>query len=203
MKLLSIGAEAMVSADEKAHEVIKLRQPKRYRIKALDDKIRLQRLRREAKVMETLHELNVQVPRLLSVSEKESTIRMQLIEGEKVKNVLDKDNYAKICHEIGKNMGIMHSSNIIHGDLTTSNMVWRSGKLFLVDFGLSLFSNKDEDKAVDLHLFKQALKSSHSRIAGKCFAAAIKAYKKSNSGWKEVVKRLEKVEGRGRNKGKS
>ena len=99
----------------------------------------------------------------------------------------------------------MHKNNIVHGDLTTSNMILSShdGKIYFVDFGLSLFSNKDEDKAVDLHLFRQALGSSHHEIAEDCFAAAIIAYKEANNhGWKIVLNRLESVEGRGRNKTK-
>lgn len=204
MKTLSIGAEAIVVADEKEKIVVKQRQPKKYRIKKLDDKLRLHRMRREIKVMESLQQIGIPVPGIISAEEKKTTIIMQLIEGEKVRDALNKQNYAEVCSEIGKHVGAMHSNNIIHGDLTTSNMIrGNHGKIHLIDFGLSLFSNKDEDKAVDLHLFRQALSSSHHELAEKCFATAIKSYKKANSrGWKEVLKRLEKVDQRGRNKQK-
>ncbi len=211
MKTLALGAEAVVYADERRKTVIKQRQPKKYRVKELDDRLRLHRMRREAKVIETLQHLGIQVPKLIGVNEKTATITMQLVEGKKIRDILSSSNYRRICNEIGRYVGIMHRSNIAHGDLTTSNMILGSGgksggsgnKVCFVDFGLSLFSNKEEDKAVDLHLFKQALNSSHHEIAGECFAAAITAYKEANSsGWKNVLNRLEKVEGRGRNKGK-
>ncbi|MBI2580965.1 Kae1-associated serine/threonine protein kinase [Candidatus Woesearchaeota archaeon] len=205
MRKLSIGAEAVVYADDSRKTVEKQRLPKNYRIKELDDRLRLHRMRREAKVIESLQKLGIPVPKLISSDEKTATITMQLIEGKKIRDVLDCSNYKGICGEIGKCVGIMHRNNIIHGDLTTSNIIHSShdGKIFFVDFGLSLFSNKEEDKAVDLHLFRQALNSSHNRVANECFAAAIAAYKEANSsGWKNVLNRLGKVEGRGRNKGK-
>ena len=203
MKIISVGAEAVVYADERT--IVKQRQPKKYRVKELDDRLRLHRMRREAKVIEALRQTGISVPKLISADEKTATIAMQLVEGEKIRDMLNNSNYQGLCSEIGKSIGTMHSNNIVHGDLTTSNLIRcnRDGKTYFVDFGLSLFSSKDEAKAVDLHLFRQALSSSHSRIAEKCFAAAIKAYKKSNSCWKEVLKKLEKVEERGRNKGKS
>ncbi|MBI2142790.1 Kae1-associated serine/threonine protein kinase [Candidatus Woesearchaeota archaeon] len=205
MRKLAIGAEAIVYADDAKKEVIKQRQPKKYRAKELDEKLRLHRMRREAKVIDALQQLGIPVPKLVEADEKTATLTMQLVEGQKVRDILGNGSHAGICSEIGKAVGVMHSSDIVHGDLTTSNMIRgsRDGKIYFIDFGLSLFSNKDEDKAVDLHLFRQALNSGHSKIAEKCFAVAITAYKESNiTGWKAVLNRLEKVEGRGRNKGK-
>lgn len=198
MKLLSIGAEATVYANDKIKAVVKQRQPKGYRAKELDDRLRLSRMRREVKVIEALQQLEIPVPKLIGSDEKTAAITMQLIEGRKARDVLSGDNYRGICSEIGKSIGLMHKNNMIHGDLTTSNMIIGNNKrVHFIDFGLSLFSNKDEDKAVDLHLFRQALNSSHSRIAEKCFDAAIAAYKKANSsGWKAVLNRLERVKGR-------
>lgn len=206
MRRLSIGAEAVIFVDDAKKEVIKQRQPKKYRVKELDDKLRLHRMKREAKVIETLLQLGIPVPKLIGINEKTATITMRLVDGKKIRDILGSHNHAAICSEIGKSVGTMHGNDIVHGDLTTSNMIRSShdGKIYFVDFGLSLFSNKDEDKAVDLHLFRQALNSSHHEIAKECFAAAITAYKKANSsGWKAVLKRLEKVEGRGRNKQKA
>ncbi len=220
MKTISIGAEAVVYADDALRVVVKQRQPKKYRAKELDEKLRLHRMRREAKVIEALRQLKIPVPKLINVDEKTAAITMQLIEGQKVRDTLNRGNCGSICAEIGKAVGTMHSNDIVHGDLTTSNMILGrnsnkgsarpyqpsptdDGKVYFIDFGLSMFSNKDEDKAVDLHLFRQALNSSHHEIAGRCFAAAIAAYKKANAdGLKNVLKRLEKVEERGRNKGK-
>lgn len=200
MKILSIGAEATIYADGK--NILKKRQPKMYRVKELDDRLRMHRMRREAKVIETLGKLGVPTPKLIATDETTATITMQLVEGKKARDTINGTNYPAMAAEIGKNIGIMHKNNIVHGDLTTSNMISRSGKVYFVDFGLSLFSRKDEDKAVDLHLFRQALNSSHHEIAQECFEAAMAAYRGANSGWRKVMERLEKVEGRGRNKGK-
>ena len=75
-------------------------------------------------------------------------------------------------------------------------------EIYFIDFGLSYFSHKIEDKAVDLHLLKQALESKHYKVWEKCFKAALKAYKKESEDTKEVLKRLETVEKRGRYKSK-
>ena len=202
MKILSVGAEAVVYSE--AGRIAKQRQPKKYRIKELDDRLRLHRMRREMKVMEALQQLGVPVPKIIDADEKIATITMQLIDGKKVRDILNGSNYGTIAADIGKSIGTMHSNNIVHGDLTTSNMISdMGGKIHFIDFGFGLFSDKDEDKAVDLHLFRQALDSSHHKIAAAAFEVAIKSYKEANkSGWKEVLKRLEKVDARGRNKGK-
>ena len=89
--------------------------------------------------------------------------------------------------------------SIIHGDLTTSNMILEK-EIKFIDFGLSFFSTKDEDKAVDLHLFRQALESRHHTMWEKCFEAALKGYRLGNVDYSSVLTRLEKVESRGRNK---
>ncbi len=202
METMAVGAEAIIKADEGKKLVLKQRQPKKYRVRELDERLRLFRTKREAKILDRLGGMGVAVPKLIAADEKTTTLTMQLIEGDKVRDVLSSGNCERICREAGEMIGIMHRSNIIHGDLTTSNMILGRGGLCFIDFGLGFFSDKAEDKAVDLHLLKQALNSSHSRIAGKCFAAVVKGYKRTNSGSSDVLKRLEKVEGRGRYKGK-
>ena len=123
-----------------------------------------------------------------------------MIQGNKIRDILYKDP-AALSEEIGKKIGILHSNDIIHGDLTTSNMILEK-EIKFIDFGLSFFSNKVEDKAVDLHLLRQALESKHHDIWEKCFEAALKGYKQGYPAYKEVISRLEKVEARGRNKAK-
>ena len=97
-------------------------------------------------------------------------------------------------------MGKIHDLDIVHGDLTTSNMILKDNKIVLIDFGLAQFSSKVEDKAVDLHLFKQALESRHSQVWEKAFTQFLSGYQPANK--KEELSRLEKVEKRGRNKQK-
>ena len=145
-------------------------------------------------MLEKLYAAGFPVPKLLKV--KENTLVMEYLKAPPVKDVLGKSNYKKICSEIGKRVKELHDMAIIHGDLTTSNFILKEGKVFFIDFGLSFQSVKAEDKAVDLHLLRQALESKHYQIWEKAFKEVLRAY-----GDKEVIKRLEVVEKRGRYKG--
>ncbi|HLC62675.1 MAG TPA: O-sialoglycoprotein endopeptidase, partial [Candidatus Nanoarchaeia archaeon] len=84
---------------------------------------------------------------------------------------------------------------------TTSNMIY-SKEIYFIDFGLSFFSEKAEDKAVDLHLLKEALESKHYKIWEECFKSVLEAYKKEANKSGETLKRLEAVEKRGRYRAK-
>ncbi|MFW6231126.1 MAG: hypothetical protein ACOC32_03830, partial [Nanoarchaeota archaeon] len=101
-------------------------------------------------------------------------------------------------------VAVMHDADIIHGDLTTSNIILegRTRRLVLIDFGLSFFSQKIEDKAVDIHLFRRALESKHPAFFEKAFSAFCKSYEAASNNGSSVLKRLEQVEMRGRYKHK-
>ncbi|MEM4397554.1 MAG: KEOPS complex kinase/ATPase Bud32 [Candidatus Woesearchaeota archaeon] len=179
-EFISKGAEAEIylKVDEKTNEkkIIKKRIQKSYRIKEIDESLRKFRTKREAKILE---KLSIPKPRLLKLDEKEATIEMEFIEGKKVKEILEKDNFTNhLSKEIGNLIAEMHNKNIIHGDLTTSNMIYneKEKKIYFIDFGLSFFSEKIEDKAVDLHLLKQALESKHSKIYEKANAIIFPSY---------------------------
>lgn len=180
--------------------IVKDRIKKNYRIKQIDEKLRKFRTKREAKILEKLALINFPSPKLIQTDEKRK-ITMDNIKGDKLRDVLEKKKYLKLSTEIGKKIAILHNNNIIHGDLTTSNMIL-SDEIYFIDFGLSFFSHKTEDKAVDLHLLKQALESKHYRVWQKCFKAALQSYKANANNSKEILQRLEKVEARGRYKGK-
>ncbi len=176
MKLIAQGAEAKIHEDK--GDVIKERFSKKYRIKAIDDKLRKQRTRREAKVIEKIAALGFG-PKLIKADDKSMNILMEKVSGRKMRDVLDKN--PKLCIEIGKKLAIMHDAGIIHGDLTTSNMIFdaKNKKIFFIDFGLSFFSEKSEDKAVDIHLFKEALESAHYTIEKKAYDYFLKGYNRS------------------------
>ncbi len=206
MNLIAEGAEARIYSDGK--KVVKERVPKKYRLKEIDEKLRKFRTRREAKVFDALGKAGIPTPKLVSSSDKDMRIEMEHIEGRKLADVLDaldSGSRGKYCGQIGEKIGMMHASGIIHADLTTSNMILKDGeeKVYFIDFGLSFFSDKAEDKAVDLHLLKQALQSRHNAVWEQCFEAALKGYAKTYSKHEEVFARLEKVEKRGRYKGKA
>lgn len=200
-RVIGIGAEALLV--RKKDELIKKRIRKGYRYHELDEKLRKQRTRKEAKLLEKASGL-VNTPKVMKSDEKTKEIVMEFIDGKKLSNCLDGFKIGKalqICKEIGEGIASLHDASIIHGDLTTSNMILHAKKIFFIDFGLGFESSKIEDKAVDLHLLKQAFESKHYERGQDYFNAALQGYKKS-ANHQTVMHQLKKVEARGRYKGK-
>ena len=193
-KLIAQGAEAKLFLED--DKIIKQRFQKTYRVKEIDDTLRGFRTRREAKILQKLAAISFPSPKLIKNDEKENLV-IEKINGKLIKDVLGMPDYEKLCEEIGEKIAILHSNSIIHGDLTTSNMIM-AGEIFFIDFGLSFFSEKAEDRAVDLHLLKEALESKHYKIWEEAFKIVLDAYKKEAKKSGETLKRLEAVEKRGR-----
>jgi TP53 regulating kinase and related kinases len=194
MQLISQGAEARIFLKDTV--IIKERISKKYRVQELDEELRKFRTRREAKILEKLQQQNFPSPKLISMCDKTMKIEMEFIKGTLVK---DSKNITELGREIGRLVGLMHKSNIIHYDLTTSNMIVQEGKVNIIDFGLGFMSEKDEDKAVDLHLLDRALYSKHPETYEVCMSEVLSGYKETNPNNK-VLERLKRVELRGRNK---
>ncbi len=200
MEKIGDGAEAVIYLNKNI--VIKDRIKKGYRLKQIDEKLRKFRTRRETKVLEKLHAIDFPIPKLILSDDKNMLIKMEFLNGKKLRDALNNTNCVKLCKELGKKIAILHNNSIIHGDLTTSNMILKD-EIYFIDFGLSFFSEKVEDKAVDLHLLRQALESKHYEIFENAFKAVLSGYKIKNPDYNIIIKRLEKVELRGRYKGKS
>ena len=197
-KIIGRGAEALLIHQD--GKLIKRRIPKGYRHPELDKKIRTRRTRSEAKLLEKVSKI-LNVPRVLSVNEKNAEIDMEFIKGKKLSEWLDKmplNKQIKLCYQIGESIAELHDNDIIHGDLTTSNMILSGKKIFFIDFGLGFHSSRIEDKAVDLHLLRQALESKHFMHWQDLFEAVIEGYKRV--GDESVLLQLKKVESRGRYK---
>lgn len=197
-EIIGRGAEAIIYKDKNI--VTKHRVQKAYRHPTIDNSLRKSRTKREAKILEKLQQLNIPGPKLINHSDQEMKIDMDFIEGEKLRDVFEK-NHIKYSEEIGRKLGKLHKHDIIHADLTTSNMIVKD-KIFFIDFGLSFFSTKTEDKAVDLHLLDRAIESKHHTVYEESMKAVIEGYKKEYPKHEEVLARLEKVKARGRYKGK-
>src|SRR3989344_5044254 len=209
--------------------IIKNRIPKSYRLQILDERIRKRRTKSEAKLLEKVNKI-IHSPKVIKVEN--SKIEIEFIDGKKLSTHLNEfslEDQIKICNELGKEISKPHEANIIHGDLTTSNMILvdnpqsittppsevshyiknssaltipnkratasQSFKIFFIDFGLGFHSHKLEDKAVDLHLLKQALEAKHFEHWEILFKEFIKGYKNP-----KVLEQLRKVESRGRYK---
>ena len=201
MNLIAQGAEAKLFADNGS--ILKQRSEKSYRHPLIDGMLRKQRTRSEARILEKLALMDFPSPRLADFSDKRMEIRMQQINGVLMKDVLH-EKHREFSREIGRKIAELHNKNIIHGDLTTSNMILESStkRINFIDFGLSFVSDKIEDKAVDLHLLRQALESKHYLIFEECFKGALMGYREHAENAEMILERLGKVEGRGRNKHK-
>lgn len=198
MEIISQGAEAILQ--KKGDKLYKIRIPKTYRIKEIDEKLRKSRTKREEKILKKAKELGINVPEIFKSNDK-YTIIMQFIESLRLRDRIEnKTAGEKELKIIGEWIAKIHDANIIHGDLTTSNILMtKENKLYLIDFGLSITSQKIEDRAVDIHLLEQALESTHYKIKDELFDSFLKGYQLSKN-YDEVMKRLNVVRSRGRNK---
>ncbi len=201
-KIIQQGAEAKILLMD--NQIVKDRIPKSYRLKELDEKIRSRRTRSEAKLLEKATKV-IFTPRVIEVDEKNSKIIMEFVKGKRLSDYLNNFSLSKqlgTMREIGMLTGILHANDIIHGDLTTSNMILNeeTGRVFFIDFGLSFISKKIEDKAVDLHLIIEALEAKHYKNHDKLRRAFFQGYKSWNKKYQKVFERLKAVEKRGRYK---
>ncbi len=204
--LLRKGAEASlhVASWNGKKVVLKIRFPKRYRHKKLDNDIRTYRTIHEPQLMNEAKRAGVATPLVFQVDVKNSVIVMEFIEGKQVKQLLEGMSTferEKICTTIGGLIGRLHKNGVIHGDLTTSNMIVDpDGKIFLVDFGLGEKSTELEARGVDFHLLKRALQSTHCQFAEECFESVKKGYATTvgEIETKEVLGKIRDIERRGR-----
>ena len=194
MKILQKGAEADIYLEN--NKIIKIRNPKSYRLPVLDKKLIKSRTKSEVKIINKLKNI-IPVPEIFS-SDNLEKIEMEFIEGKKLSENLENLDWKKICEQIGRTLTKIHNQDIIHGDLTTSNMILKNKKLYLIDFGLGFHSHKIEDKAVDLHLLKQSLNAKHFSIFPEAFDIILKNYNAKES--ELTIKRIETIEKRGRYK---
>ena len=203
MNLIAEGAEAKIySTDVKGLAcVLKDRIEKRYRLTQIDTRLRKLRTRHEASLLARAARAGVNVPKIVDFKSTKTTLCIEEISGPKVRDYLleYKKDASKIkitCEKVGKQIAKIHRANITHGDLTTSNMIFTGDKIFLIDFGLGQVSARLEDKAVDLHLLKECLRSKHFEVWELAWKAFRKEYEKLAGA--SVFEQLEKVEARGR-----
>jgi len=206
MVLIKKGAEASLFLEEWHNRkvIMKRRRPKKYRIPELDLMIRSQRTVHEPNLIHKAKEAGVPTPTIFMVDLAEANIVMEFVEGKQVKEVLDHvsaEERLRLSKLIGKMIGRLHKHGIIHGDLTTSNMLLTPyGKVVFVDFGLSERSVELEPKGVDLHLMKRTLQSSHYKHAKECFKAVMEGYAEAvgMEEAKKVTAKIREIEKRGR-----
>ncbi|KAG0051430.1 TP53 regulating kinase [Gryganskiella cystojenkinii] len=188
--------------------IIKERFAKAYRHPTLDKKLTSRRVVQEARCLNRCQKALIDTPTVYMVDIENSLIYMEFIEGISVREFLVTDegqtaeSQKRVAQEIGTALGKMHNIDVVHGDLTTSNLMMRGVRdsyesVVLIDFGLSYVSNLIEDKAVDLYVLERAFTSTHPNTEV-MFAQILEAYGESGKASKLILKKLEDVRMRGR-----
>lgn len=180
------GAEAVVKVvDFIGHRAVcKSRVPKAYRAGALDRKLRAERTRVEARLLNRAKLAGVSCPTVLMFDEFE--LVMSFVEGSRPK--MD----AVEAREAGKILASLHKEDIIHGDFTPANLIERGGKMHVIDFGLGFVSSDIEDKAVDVFTMQRALGESGKAGSVEAFIGGYMDYPKAE----KVLSRVKEVEKR-------
>jgi Kae1-associated kinase Bud32 len=203
-KLVGRGAEAELRLVEwmGRKALAKRRIPKAYRLPELDRSLRQGRTKVEARLLRDARAAGVPTPLVYDVdlAEDSCTITMEYIDGEQVKRLLNsgsKSETKKLCRIIGESVGRLHSGGIVHGDLTTSNMLWSEERMYFIDFGLGGLSEEIEVQGVDIRVLKEAFTSTHAQLKG-AFEDIIRGYESTFKRGKEAVARMKEIASRGR-----
>ncbi|AGN02724.1 bifunctional UGMP family protein/serine/threonine protein kinase [Salinarchaeum sp. Harcht-Bsk1] len=191
------GAEAVVEVGE--DRVVKRRVPKGYRHPDLDDRLRRERTRSEAKLTARARRLGVPAPVVLDVDPVEATIELTRVGDRDLQADLD----PALLEQVGTHLATLHADGVVHGDPTTRNVrivdadveSASDTSVALIDFGLGYDSDHVEDKAMDLHVLEQALDGTADDAVA-CRDALETAY--ADAGDPAVLDRLREIEGRGR-----
>lgn len=203
MQLLYQGAESRISLDvfDGQEVIVKERIAKGYRIKQLDEELRKLRTRKEIKLLTEVRKLGIPTPKILHIDEKNHKIIMEFINGHRLKeylNSISPDEVKAICLKLGNQIGKLHSNNIVHGDLTTSNMILKGDKIYFIDLSLGEFTQRIEEKGVDMKLLKEALKSTHFKIFDWVWDNIMLGYKQEYKETNLVLNQLKEIEKRAR-----
>lgn len=222
MTTLWQGAEArlMLGQFNGKECLIKERFVKKYRHPDLDKHLTRERMRAESKAISRCRAAGLNVPAVVHMDLDERKIYMEYFSNSittkayindiAADSSADNKRLQQLANEIGTCIGTMHTNNIIHGDLTTSNFLLNSPttndgdkkdfteyQLIVIDFGLSSYSQSAEQKGVDLYVLERALLSTHSSIP-QLFELILDAYKQSSNNCQEIIAKFEEVRARGR-----
>ena len=210
--LLSQGAEGRVFGVKFCGRdaVVKQRFKKPYRHPTLDTKLTKSRLGMEARSMMRARKLGVVTPTLYYVDQQQSAIYMEKVPGKSLKELIREDSMSEadmenIGAQVGRAVAKMHDGGLIHGDLTTGNILVRDANgqggegertVVIIDFGLASNSIIAEDKGVDLYVLERAITVTHSSQA--LFEHVMTAYRRASSQWSASFNKFAEVRMRGR-----
>ena len=197
-----VGAEARLDSSEWMGRAVVLKQRvvKGYRHPALDRAIQASRIRNEARLLLEARRAGIAVPVIYSVDYAGNRIVMEEVKGVRVKDALNELPEAEarvVCGKIGEIAARLHASDIVHGDLTTSNMLLDDERIVLIDFSLGSKTSELEDKGVDMHLLEEAFHSAHHQRSGLYDVVKV-SYAASYPQGDLVLKKVKEIEKRGR-----
>ena len=197
-KVLKQGAEAVIYLSKYLGRtcVVKERIPKKYRDRKLDGILRRERTVHEGRMISLAKRAGVKTPIIYDIDIASSKITMQYLPGRTVREIFEKEVPSEIPRQIGRIAGSLHDGGLVHGDLTTSNMIDSSG-LFIIDFGLSRKSAEIEDMGVDLLLMEEALIGMHPEH-GYVLDGIRDGYASRFDRASEVFRRVSEIKGRRR-----
>lgn len=203
-KIIARGAEAdlILTKWNGRQALVKKRNQKKYRHPKLDKELRKFRTTREAYIIHRAKQAGVPTPLIYQIDFENSSIVMEYIIGAKVRDVIEgltDTEKETLFLKIGYLSGILHKSGIIHGDLTTSNIIKQKEKIVFIDFGLAENSYELEKRGVDLNLMKRMLTSTHFNHQENLLEAFKEGYRNVMFDEAEqVLQRMEEVAKRGR-----
>ena len=180
--------------------VFKIRKPKKYRNKDLDKKIRKRRTHSETMIQMKARESGIRTPIIWHIDLENYVIIMEFIEGETIRDEImnEKMEIESFARLLAFDVASLHNINLVHGDLTTSNLLITQNKITYLDFGLGMISEDIEEKAVEIDLLSRVIASTHPNITDKFFPIFIKEYIKTYEYGSDVMNRVEKISKQGR-----
>ncbi len=197
-----VGAEAKLDSSTWMGRdvVLKQRVVKGYRHPALDRSLQTFRIKNEVRLMFEARSAGIAVPIIYSVDLIENRIVMEEVKGMRVKDALEelpREKAEEVARKIGEIAGRLHAADIVHGDLTTSNMLLEGDRIVTIDFSLGSKTSELEDKGVDMHLLEEAFHSTHYRRS-ELLELVKESYVKTYSAGADVLKKVKEIEKRGR-----
>ena len=177
--------------------LVKDRVPKPYRTKELDEKIRRERTKQEVVLLHRAKFAGVKTPVVYQVDRAGTRIFMELVHAPRLKDALNAKNVG-LCRKVGRLVGKLHAQGLVHGDLTTSNiLLMGEDELVFIDFGLGYFSERVEDQAVDLLVFRKTFEATHFDLP-QGWKGVCEGYRAACEDAEKVFKQMEEIEARAR-----
>lgn len=203
---VSRGAEATLRAVDwwGFRALVKERDPKGYRPKALDDRLRRERTRTEARLLVDARRLGVRTPLIYDVDLEKHRLILEELPGPTLKQVLEDpavpaEEQLHAVRSFGEALGRLHAGGMAHGDLTSSNVLFPagpSGPPAFLDLSMGTRNPGVEELGIDLHLVEEDLKALSPRATA-LVRSFFAGYAVGNpTGAKDVRARAKQIRGR-------